>query len=162
MLDTADILIHRHPIVCRVPLDYATLIVRRAVAQKIPGRLDESVYRVVLAPRMSTAARAGSADERGMAGERRASLAADLDVMRQHDRKIFFLFGHHAARVAVDDWDRRSPVTLAADSPVAQAIIDLLLPRGARSTSQSIARRLASATVSPSRKPELILTPSPV
>src|SRR5439155_350920 len=53
------------------------------------------------------------------------SLAADFHVMRQDNRQIFLLFGHHAARIAVHNGNRRPPVTLAANPPIAQAILDL-------------------------------------
>ena len=45
--------------------------------------------------------------------------------MRQDNRQIFLLFGHHAARIAVHNGNRRPPVTLAANPPIAQAIVDL-------------------------------------
>ena len=40
--------------------------------------------------------------ERGVGGQRGASLTADLDIMGQHDREIFLLFGHDATGIAID------------------------------------------------------------
>jgi len=48
-------------------------------------------------------------------------------VLRQHDRQVFFGHGHRAVLVAMDDRDRRAPVALAADAPVAQTPGGLLL-----------------------------------
>ena len=37
MFDATDVLIHWHPVRRRVPLDYASVKVRRTVAEKVPG-----------------------------------------------------------------------------------------------------------------------------
>src|SRR2546425_6984720 len=127
VLDAADVLVDRHPVVRSAPFDHATLIAWRAVAEKIPGRLNEGVHGVGLAPRATAAAGASGADEGRMAGQRRTSLTADLDVARQHNREIFLLLRYHAAGLAVEDGDRRPPVALAADAPVTQTIVDFPL-----------------------------------
>ncbi len=64
-------------------------------------------------------------DEARHVGQRRAALAADLDVSRKDDGEILLLLGDHAAGSAVQHGDRRAPVALAADAPVSQAIVDL-------------------------------------
>ena len=45
-------------------------------------------------------------------------------VGRQDHRQVLVGHGHDAARVAVDHRDRRAPVALAADQPVADAVVD--------------------------------------
>src|SRR6185437_14117648 len=49
------------------------------------------------------------------------------DVVRQPDRQILFRHGNDAARLAVDDRDRATPVSLAGNAPVAQAVVYLAL-----------------------------------
>ena len=44
-----------------------------------------------------------------------------LHVQRQADRELVFGHGNHAARVAIDHRDGRTPVTLAGNIPVAEA-----------------------------------------
>jgi hypothetical protein len=41
-------------------------------------------------------------------------------VLRQHHGQIFFGHGHCAVFVAMNDWNRGTPIALAADAPVAQ------------------------------------------
>src|SRR5262249_59032493 len=120
VFDTTDVLIHGHPVVRGIWLDHSPIVVGGAVAQKVPGRLYESIHRVGLAARVAAATRASRAAERRMAGQWRAPLTAGLNVMRQHDREIFFLLRHHSASVAIEDRNQRSPGTLTPDPPVAQ------------------------------------------
>src|SRR2546422_8178990 len=128
----ADVLVHGHPVVGSRPLEHAALVPRRAVAQEIPRRLDERVHRVRVSPRAATAPGAPGVHEARDVGERRAALAADLDAPRQLDGKILLGLGDHPAPIAVEDGDRRSPVPLAADSPVAKAVVHLRLAEAAR------------------------------
>ena len=44
----------------------------------------------------------------------------EVDVLGQHHRQLFARHRHRAARLAMDDRDRRPPVTLARHAPVAQ------------------------------------------
>ena len=125
VLDTADVLVDRHPVVGRALLEHAGLVARRAITQEVPRRLHEGVHRVRLAPRRPPAPGTGGVDEAGDVRQRRAALAGELHVTRQRHREIFLGLGHHAAGVAVEHGDRRAPVALATDAPVAQAVVDL-------------------------------------
>ncbi len=125
VLDAADVLIHRHPVVGGLAVEHPLLVVRRAVAKEVPRGLHEGVHRVGLAPRLAPALRARGVDERGHLGQRRAALARELDVVGEHDREVLFLLRHHAVDRAVHDRDRRAPVALATDAPVAQAVVHL-------------------------------------
>ena len=51
----------------------------------------------------------------------RVARAIGHAVQRQHDGQIFFRHRHRAVFVAMDDGNRRAPVALAANAPVAQA-----------------------------------------
>src|SRR4028119_909589 len=48
--------------------------------------------------------------------------AGDLRVVRELDRELVLGDGHGAACLAVDDRDRRAPVALARDEPVAEPV----------------------------------------
>ena len=132
MLDAADVLVDRHPVIHRAPLEHAALIGGRAVTEEVPGGLDKGVHRVRLAPGAAAAAWTGGVHEACDVGQRRAALAADLHVPRQDHRKVLLLLGDHPAAIAVQDGNRRSPVSLAADAPVAKPIVDLGLTEPAR------------------------------
>ena len=72
----------------------------------------------------TAAAGARRVDEALQPGQRAAALAGKGDIDRQHDRQFLFGDRHDAAVLAVDDGNRRPPVALPGDQPVAQAIVD--------------------------------------
>ena len=163
VLDAADVLVDGHPVVRRPPGRPGP---RWCRGEQNRRKYQEESTKVSI---VSVSRRAGPPQRGqvvftnpGTSASGRAALPGDLDVLREHDREPLGPLGDRAAGRAVHDRDRRAPVALAADPPVAEAVVDLPDARGSRSTSQSIAFRFASATVRPSRKPELILTPSPV
>ena len=104
----------------------ACVVVRIEVAQIVPRRLEERVHRVALAARRPAAFRAGRVDERRIARERRA-FAGDRHVGRQQDRQLVVGDRHFAAALAVDDRNRRAPIALPRDEPIAQAVVDARL-----------------------------------
>src|SRR3972149_1290275 len=64
-------------------------------------------------------------ERRGGAGRGRPPLAGDLAVAGEAARQPLRLLGNGPARRAVDDRDGGAPVALAADAPVAEAVVDL-------------------------------------
>ena len=128
MLDAPDVLVHGHPVLGGGALEHPLIVVRRAVAEEIPGRLHEGVHGVGVAPRLAPAARARGVDEGRHAREWRPALAADLDVLGQHHGQVLFALGHHAALLAVENGNGRAPVALPADAPVAEPVVDLRAP----------------------------------
>ena len=114
-----------------VPAPTIALVeLRVAVAHEVPGAVDEGVHRVGLAPRRPAARRAGDVQERGVLVERVAGAVGD-QVLGQDDRQVLLGHRHDAAGLAVDDRDRRAPVALPADAPVAQAPGGLLAAEAA-------------------------------
>ena len=95
-----------------------------AVAQEVPGRVDERVHRLGLAPGRAAAARARRRASSPRPRERRPALRLVVLDVGQHDRQLVVGHGHLAARLAVDDRDRAAPVALARKAPVAQAVRD--------------------------------------
>ena len=124
VLDAADVLVHRHPVVV-ARVDHRRRV-RARVAHVVPRRIDERVHRVGLALRRLAARRARDVDEVGALAQRIAA-AVGHAVLGQHDRQVLLRHRHRAARLAMDDRDRRAPVALARDAPVAQAVRRALL-----------------------------------
>ena len=131
MLDAADVLVHAagHPVV-GAGIDHRGRV-GRAVAHVVPGAVDEGVHRVGLAPRRLAAGWAGAAQER-LVLRQRAAAAIGHQVLGQDHRQIGLGHRDHAAGLAVDQRDRRAPVALAADAPVAQPVVDLLVAQAKR------------------------------
>ncbi|ABA48399.1 hypothetical protein BURPS1710b_3452 [Burkholderia pseudomallei 1710b] len=129
VLDAADVLIHRHPVV-GARIDHRLRVGRR-VAREVPRGIDERVHRVRFALRGRAALRARAVQERVGLRERVAR-AVRHEILRQHDGQVLLRHRHVAARRAVDDRDRRAPVALARDAPVTQSVGDLLVAEAAR------------------------------
>ncbi len=125
VLDAADVLVNRQPLI-RFGLAERQLVVPRVgVAQVIPRRVHERVHRVRVAPRRPAAFRAGRVDERLHALEHRLTLGlVVLHVFRQQHRQLVFGHRHDAALRTVNHRNRCAPVPLARDQPVLQTVID--------------------------------------
>ncbi len=120
VLDAADVLVDRQPVVGRLPVQHAAFELRAGVAGEIPGRLDEGVHGVGFALGRLAAFRAAAFVEFRHLRQRRTG-AVRYHVFRQHHRQLVGRHRDVAASLAVDDRDRAAPVALAADAPVAQA-----------------------------------------
>ena len=119
MLDAADILIDRHPIVRLRRVEGQLGIVRVGIAHVIPARAREGIHRVSLTLGRSTTLRTGGVDERFVRCQRLAR--RQVDVFGQQHRQLIFRHRHYAAMLAMNGRDRVAPITLARDEPVAQA-----------------------------------------
>ena len=100
MLDAADILVNRHPVIDRVALE-GDRRARRAIPQKIPGRIEKGVERVGLAAGRPAAARAIDMFPGRMVIER-ITRPVEADVARQFDREVLLWHRHDAASRAMD------------------------------------------------------------
>ena len=125
MLDAADILIDRRPVVHLVRRKRLVRVMRIGVAHVVPRRADKGVHRVRLAPCGTAAFRACAVHEGFALRQRGNGALLEVHILGQLDGQ--FLFGNEllTALVAVDDGNRRTPVALARDEPIAQAIVDL-------------------------------------
>ncbi len=123
VLDSADVLVHRHPCVRLHRIERGLVVVRVGVAHVVPARARERVHGVRLTTRGRTAHRAGGGDEALVRGERLAG--CQVDVLGQAHRKLVDGHRHHAAMIAVDGGDGVAPVALTGDEPVAQAELHL-------------------------------------
>ena len=118
VLDAADILVHRHPVIDR-RLHQRDVGGRAAIAGEIPGAVDEGVERVGLPPGRGAAGRAGDVLP-GRVVVQRVAGPVEGDVVGQAHRQLVVRHRHRAAGVAMDDRDRAAPVALAGHAPVAQ------------------------------------------
>ncbi|MCY1221075.1 hypothetical protein D9M72_331190 [compost metagenome] len=140
VLDAADILIHRQPMVGDLGVG-RIVFPRRGEAGEVPGRIDEGVHRVRLAPGILAAMRAGNVAPGRVTVERIARLV-EGDVRRQNDRQVGLRNRHDATIITMDDRNRAAPIALTRNAPVAQAEIDLAF--GARRTGQLFFLQLRS------------------
>ncbi len=127
MLGAADVLVDVRPARGALRIPCEAVVVRIEVAQVVPGRFKKRVHRIALAARRLAARWANGFDELRNRAERR-SLAADALPRRQQYRKLLVGNGDFAARLAVDDRYRRSPIALTRDEPIAKLIADALSP----------------------------------
>ena len=124
MLDAADVLVHRHPVIGAF-VDHRRVVARRAVAHVVPGRIDEGVHGVGFAACGLAAGRADTLQEAFVFGQRIAA-AVGYQIVWQHHRQLVIRHRDRTAVGAVDDRDRRAPIALARDAPVAQPVLDAL------------------------------------
>ena len=145
VLDAADVLVDGHPRADDRGVPRGVVVGGVAVAQEVPGRVDEGVHRVGLAPGGAAAGRAGGVDPVLGGGERRAGpWACSRSTSGSTTGSSSSGTGTMPARRAVDDRDRAAPVALARDQPVAQAVVDRVrgpCPRGRASRRSPRARR---------------------
>ena len=128
MLDAADVLIDRHPVRDFLRIERHAVVMRIAVAEVIPVRIDERVHRVRVALRRASALRADHVDILRHVIERRSAFDFQVHALRQHDRQLVVGHGHDAVALAVNHRNRRAPVALTRDAPIAQLVGDRALP----------------------------------
>ena len=124
VLHPADVLVDFKPISDLGGVERHGAVVRIAVAVEVPGRIDEGVHGIGLAPGRAAALGTRHVDELRHVFERRTAGAGDLDAVRQQHRKLAFRNRHDAARRAVNDRNRSAPVALARDAPILDAVSD--------------------------------------
>ncbi len=108
------------------------VVVRIAVAQEVPGGVDEGVHRVGLAPRRPAALRAGGGHPVLRRRQGRPALGRVVLDLGQPHRKLVVRHRHHPVALAVHDRDRAAPVALPREQPVAQPVAHRALPLALR------------------------------
>src|SRR5579875_547041 len=122
VLGAADILVYRQPAPHSFRAPGLLIVMWIGIAQEVPRRTDERIHRIRLACGRAATGRAGSMQKVWLIAQRRLAGGFKLDVFGQVDRQLLLRHRHHTILIAVDYRDRRAPVALAADQPVAQAI----------------------------------------
>ena len=150
VLDPADVLVDRQPVVDHAAVERPVVVVRVGVAQEVPGRVDERVHRVRLALRRHRRTRGTSTLTQSSAaasGERpfgRKSSTSGSSTGSSSSGT-----GTITARLAVDDRDRAAPVALPRQQPVAQPVVDRRLRRARAPSSDSTIAFFASGADMP-------------
>src|SRR6476646_4423257 len=111
MLDATDIQSDREPF---FGLSVIERLVRRLAGEpdEIPTRIDKGVERIGFPSRLAAAAWASDVLPSWMPVERIAG-NVEAHILGQDDRQLVARDGNRSTVLAVDDRDRRSPVTLA-------------------------------------------------
>ena len=129
MLDAADVLVNVLPVGGVFGRDHAAAVVGRHVAEEVPAGFDEGVHGVGFAPRGLAVGVSRLVIGR-VFGERAAAAVRD-DVLRQDDGQVAVVHRQVAPCGVVNDGDGAAPVALAADAPVAQAVLGFFFARAA-------------------------------
>ena len=122
MLDAADVLIDREPVLRGLAIKRRSVISRIRVAIEIPGRIDKRIHGIGFAARRAAALGTDRVDKFRHSSQRRSSGERNVDILRQDHRQIFFRHCDDAVLLAIKHRDRRAPVALPRNSPVFQAI----------------------------------------
>ena len=125
VLDAADVLVDRQPVVDRRPI-HRLLRLRAAEAGVVPGGVDKGIHGVSVALGRAAAGRAVDVLPGRMVGQRIARLVEGR-ILGQRYRQIVFRHRNDPAVGTMDHRDRAAPVALPRHTPVAQAILDLAL-----------------------------------
>ncbi len=155
MLVAADVGMHRQPLARDLGIEGDVVAIAARIAQEIPRAVEERVRDVGFAPRRAAALRTGRFVPLAHARQRTDPRIVGFEILdaRQDDRQIGFGHRHRAALFAVDDRDRRTPITLPRNAPVVQPIVDLRFGRRRVCANQSTMARLPSATLMPVEAP---------
>ena len=130
MLDAADILVDVHPVADILGNGWRRCMRRREPGE-IPGRIHERVHRVRLA--LGRPAAAGARHfAPGIMAIQRVARPVKAHVIGQSHRQIRLRHRHRTAVRAMDNRDRRAPVSLPRDAPVAQPEVDATLALSSR------------------------------
>ncbi len=100
----------------------ALIVVRIGVAIEIPGRIDERVHRVRLAPRRTAAFRASRVHEFRHARQRRLPLPGQRHILRQAHRQLIIRHRNNSILLAINHRNRRAPISLARNAPIFQPV----------------------------------------
>ena len=124
MFNTADINIHRQPVVGGFRIKHALIVLRAGVARVVPGRLHKGIEGVGFTQRWLTV-NGGFRPLR--IGFNRAGDAVHNHIFRQDHRQLVFRRRHNGAIFQGYHRNWRTPVALAGNAPVAQTVVDFAL-----------------------------------
>src|SRR5438445_2435243 len=122
VLDAADVLIHREPAIDQIGVEDLRLIAWRDESCVVPRRIDEGVHRVRLPAASAAAFRTGGVEEAGVLRQRISLASRERNIQWQPDRQLLLGHWNDPAALTVDHRNRRAPVALPGDQPVAQAV----------------------------------------
>src|SRR5207247_7171502 len=115
----AAVLVDGPPAIDQLARERRAVIPGIAVAQEVPGGVDEGVHCVGLAPAGAAAGGTRHIEPLLVRGERRLTLRPVVLDLRQQNRQLVIRYRHDPAAPAVDDRDRGAPVALPREATVA-------------------------------------------
>src|SRR2546423_15347905 len=122
MSNAADILIDGKPVGDFLGVVGSFVVVGIAVAIEIPGGIDKGVHGIGLAARGSSAFRTNGVHEFRERRKRRGTFSRESGILREDDRQILIGNRHDAILLTVNNRNRRAPVPLARNAPIAEAV----------------------------------------
>ena len=132
MLDAANVLVNRSPVIYLVLVKRQLVVMRVSVAEIIPGRTDKGIHGIGLTPCRLAALRAGAVHEGLALSQRRNRPLLELHILRQHNRQLVLRHKLLAAVRAVNHRNRCTPVTLTGNQPVTEAVVHAALAKALR------------------------------
>ena len=126
VFNAANVLVHRHPVVGALG-HHLLGVLGVAIAHEVPRRIDKRVHGVGFAARGFAAHRTHHTGVEAFVFVQRITRTIGDAILRQHHGQIFFGHRHSAVFIAMDDGNRRAPITLTANAPVAQTPSGFLL-----------------------------------
>ena len=160
VLDSADVLVHGHPVVDTLPVQRPFVEIGTGKPVEVPRRLHKGVHRIRFPMRRTAALRAARFDKLLQSLQGRFPCARHLHVGWENDREVLLRDRHGPALVAIEDRNRCSPVTLPGNPPVFQPVGHPLSADSLLASSLAIAS-LAAGLFIPLNRPELTSIPSP-
>ena len=121
MRNASDVLVHREPFGNYRRIERRIIVLGIQVPIEVPRRVHERIHGVALALRRAAAPGAGNVHERRDVGQRRTTLASELDVMRKDYRQVGFGNRNGPALGTMDDRDGSAPIALPRNTPILQA-----------------------------------------
>ena len=127
VLDTADVLIHRHEVRCRGRVEGSLGVPGVAETQEVPRRVDERVHGVRLSRGRPATNGTRGVKKPFVERQRRLAGRKELDVIGSENGQLVLGYGHDTMVGAVNGRNGATPKTLARDQPVAEPVVDLAL-----------------------------------
>ncbi len=124
VLGTADIDIYRQPLVNLLTRGKNLTVHWIRETEIVPRRAHECIHGIAFALGCGTALWTLAVTEALGIIEGRFTGRLKIDIQRQFYRQIGFRNRHFSANITIDDRDRRAPIALPRDQPIAQTIID--------------------------------------
>src|SRR5579872_2544795 len=129
MLGTAKININRHPGFYMFLIKDLVFILWIQISVHVPRIIKKSVHSLRLPLCITTAFRARNFHPYIICCQRRLALRPKISLVRKLNRQIFLRNRYRTTFRAVDNRNRRSPISLTRNRPVVQVILNLALAK---------------------------------
>ena len=107
------VLIHGHPVIHPLWIQWPFMIIGAGVAVKIPGGFHKGIHGIGFPSGVSLALGAGGFVKGRLKWERRPAIGSHIQIQGEDHRKIILRYRDRSAPVTVDNRDGGPPVTLS-------------------------------------------------